>query len=42
LIALLVLWFSSGKSSALLFISLYSLALYASLNPDLCPLSILW
>jgi len=42
LIALLVLWFSSGKSSALLFISLYSLALYASLNPDLCPLSFLW
>jgi hypothetical protein len=41
-IALLVLWFSSGKSSALIFITLYSLALYLALDPRICPLSVLW
>eukprot|EP00088_Acartia_fossae_P018287 TRINITY_DN20554_c0_g1_i1.p1 TRINITY_DN20554_c0_g1~~TRINITY_DN20554_c0_g1_i1.p1 ORF type:complete len:257 (-),score=51.64 TRINITY_DN20554_c0_g1_i1:438-1208(-) len=42
LIALLVLWFSTGKLSSLVFLSLYSAGVYLALDPRLCPASLLW
>lgn len=42
LIAMLVLFFSSGKLSSIMFLVLYSAAVYLSLDPVLCPASLLW
>jgi len=42
LIAMLVLWFSSGKLKALVFTVLYAAAVYAAMDPKICPVSLLW
>jgi len=42
LIAVLVLWFSSGKGSSLLFTVVYAASVYVVLDPKLCPLTALW
>jgi len=42
LIAMMVLWFTSGKLSSLVFIALYGAGLYLGMDPKLCPVSVLW
>ena len=39
---MMVLWFTSGKLSSLVFIALYGAGLYLGMDPKLCPVSVLW
>ena len=39
---MMVLWFTSGKLSFLVFIALYGTGLYLGMDPKLCPVSVLW
>lgn len=42
LIAMMVLWFSSGKLASLIFMAVYGAIVYLGLDPKLCPVEILW
>lgn len=42
LIAMMVLWFSTGKLASIVFLAVYGAAVFLGLDPKLCPVEVLW
>ena len=42
LIAMMVLWFSTGRLAAIVFLAVYGAGVFLGLDPHLCPVEVLW